>query len=50
MRTRLRGERKFGLRGVLAGLVLLTVTLTAILIRVTWFTLPAKTLSTLSGN
>jgi hypothetical protein len=37
MRTRLRGERKFGLRVVLAGLVLLTVTLTAILIHVTWF-------------
>jgi hypothetical protein len=37
MRTRLRGERKFGLRVVLAGLVLLRVTLTAILIHVTWF-------------
>jgi hypothetical protein len=37
MRTRLRGERKFGLHAVLAGLVLLRVTLTAILIHVIWF-------------
>ena len=33
MSPRLRSDRKFGLRAVLAGLVLLTVTLTAILIR-----------------
>jgi hypothetical protein len=37
MRTRLRGERKFGLRAAVAGLVLLTVALTAILIHATWF-------------
>jgi hypothetical protein len=33
----LRSERKLGLRAVLTGLVLLTVTLTAILIHATWF-------------
>ena len=37
MLPRLRRERKLGLRAVLIGLVLLTVTLTAILIHVTWF-------------
>jgi adenylate cyclase len=33
----LRSERKLGLRAVLTGLVLLTVTLTAVLIHATWF-------------
>jgi hypothetical protein len=34
---RARAAHKFGLRAVLTGLVLLTVTLTAILIHLTWF-------------
>jgi adenylate cyclase len=34
---RLRSERKFGLRAVLTGLVLLTATLTAIFFHATWF-------------
>ena len=34
---RARAARKFGLRAVLTGLVLLTVTLTAVLIHLTWF-------------
>jgi hypothetical protein len=35
--TRARAAHKFGLRAVSTGLVLLTVTLTAILIHLTWF-------------
>ena len=45
-----RAARKFGLRTVLTGLVLLTVILTAVLIHLTWFYAARKMLPTLSGS